>query len=210
MEGYPQMSNSDPKQPAAGGRVWSTTPSDSPQDTLPSLAYKIRIILYCFFLGVTSLGMGFVFFWVRFKEPSPSFFWNYAGMGFWLAVSLICPFLVWGCVQDGFIKKNFTKRMGYATAFSNAAIVVAVCITCLLIQPFNNPNIPGSKEVLLPPEDSWIQQEAGKLTGDTDFMVSEIKQYEDKNHMTAIVETDDTVRLLELYYINGEWKAALK
>lgn len=210
MEGYTQMTGSDSKQPAAGGRVWSIISSDSPQDIPPSLAYKIRIILYCFLLSVASLGMGFGLFWVRFKEPTPSLFWNYAGMGFWLIASLIGLLSVWASVHDGYIKKRFTKRMGYATAFSNAAIVVAVCIACLIIQPFNNPNIPGGIEVLPPPEDSWIQQKAEKLTGVTDFKVSEIKQYEDKNHMTAIVETDDAVRLLELYYINGEWKAALQ
>lgn len=191
-----------PDEPAQGGRVWAA--SKSPSDSTPILIKILLIGLSIGLFAVWTGGSGF-FIWISMngRNDLPNFI-DFLGIGVWTTSSFAFIWAVRSFISEQTIRRSFAKKLFTITSYVTAGTSILIFVGCLIVNPFNQP------DRIERPLDSWVAAEATQLTGEPGFKVTDTKIFDDKTHLTAVVESEKDITLIDLHYKDGEWKATLK
>lgn len=191
-----------PDEPARGGRVWAAPklPSDSTPIFMKILLIGVSIGVFaaCMAMNVFAIWIG-----VAGSNDLPDLV-DFIGLGVWTAVTFALIGLIRSLISEQNIRRSFAKKLFTITSYVVAGTSLLIFVGCLIVNPFHQP------DRIERPLDSWIAEEATQLTGQTGFQVTDTKAFDDKTHLTAVVESEKDITLIDLHYKGGEWKATLK
>lgn len=196
------MTTFTPDEPAHGGRIWSELklPSDSTSVLMKLLLIGLSVGLFAVWTGGSAFTI-----WISLNGSNdlPDFL-EFIGLGIWTASSFGFIWAVRSFISERSIKRSFAKRLLTITSYVTAGTSLLIFVGCLIVNPFHQP------DRLARPLDSWVDEEATQLTGEPGFKVTDTKTFDDKTHLTAVVENEKDIALIDLHYTDGEWKATLK
>lgn len=174
---------------ATGGKVWKPLLNEN-------LSVKTKVLVTAAIIVWVALGVFLTFGVERI--------FNISLAGIWDLVTISVVFFGLHLYE---IKNKIIFLRNSLAVLSLLAIVLM--ISAVFLQ--QGTTYPESALTAHAPANSWILEEANRLTGASDYQLDSLKTYpEDSTHLSAVVDSPTRVDVIELHYIDGQWKAALK
>lgn len=177
---------------ATGGKVWKPFR----EEDIPPVSVKTKVRITVGILVWVALGVALTF-WV------PVIF-NFALAATWHLVTLFSLLYV--------VLTYTSKSRSEFIVFRNSMLALSLASLALIISTvvlvlLNSDITPAPSH----PANSWILEEATRLTGVEDYKLDTLKTYpEDGEHLSAVIDSPTRVDVMELNYVDGEWKAKIK
>lgn len=176
---------------ATGGKVWKPFR----EEDIPPVSVKAKVLIATGLLVWVALG-AFLTFWV-------TAIFNFSVASAWYLVTLF-SLLYAVLFYTAKSRSEFIIFRNSMLALSLATLALLISVVLVLL---NSDITPAPSH----PASSWILEEANRLTGVENYQLDTLKKYpKDGEHLSAVIDSPTRVDVMELNYVDGEWKAKIK